>query len=42
MRRDGREGRRAAWFSVAGFVSILVNFYVVNLFFNSLHSYSGV
>ena len=38
----GWEGRRAAWFSVAGFVSILVNFYVVNLFFNSLHSYSGV
>ena len=38
----GWEGRRAAWFSVAGFVSILVNYYVVNLFFSSLHSYSGV
>ena len=38
----GWEGRRAAWFSVAGFISILVNYYVVNLFFSSLHSYSGV
>ncbi|PWD52442.1 c-type cytochrome biogenesis protein CcsB [Serinibacter arcticus] len=38
----GWEGRRAAWFSVAGFISILVNYYVVNLFVNSLHSYAGV
>ncbi|GMA32405.1 c-type cytochrome biogenesis protein CcsB [Litorihabitans aurantiacus] len=38
----GWEGRRAAWFSVAGFASILINYYVVNLFVNSLHSYSGV
>ncbi|TNU76748.1 c-type cytochrome biogenesis protein CcsB [Miniimonas arenae] len=38
----GWEGRRAAWFSIIGFVSILVNYYVVNFFFSSLHSYSGV
>lgn len=38
----GWEGRRAGWFSLAGFASILVNYYVVNLFVDSLHSYSGV
>lgn len=38
----GWEGRRAAWFSVAGFVAVLLNYYVINLFANSLHSYSGV
>lgn len=38
----GWEGRRAAWFSVAGFASILINYYVVNFFFTSLHTYSGV
>lgn len=38
----GWGGRRAAWFSLAGFGSILINFWVVNLFANSLHSYSGL
>ena len=38
----GGEGRRAAWFSVAGFIAVLLNYYVINLFANSLHSYSGV
>lgn len=38
----GWEGRKASWFSIIGFIATLVNFYGVNLFVNSLHSYSGL
>ncbi|RPF28003.1 c-type cytochrome biogenesis protein CcsB [Georgenia muralis] len=38
----GWEGRRAAYLSIAGFVAILGNYFLVNLVFNSLHSYSGI
>ncbi|WP_341360953.1 c-type cytochrome biogenesis protein CcsB [Georgenia sp. M64] len=38
----GWEGRRAAYLSIAGFVAILANYFLVNLVFNSLHSYSGI
>jgi cytochrome c-type biogenesis protein CcsB len=36
----GWKGRRAAWIAVAGFTSLLVNFYVVNTFVVSLHTYA--
>ncbi|WP_127132122.1 c-type cytochrome biogenesis protein CcsB [Georgenia sp. SYP-B2076] len=38
----GWEGRRAAYLSLFGFVCILGNYFVVNLLFNGLHSYSGI
>lgn len=38
----GWEGRRAAYLSIAGFAAILANYFLVNLVFNSLHSYSGL
>ena len=38
----GWGGRRAAWFVVVGFACVLANFTLVNLFFNGLHSYSGL
>lgn len=38
----GWEGRRAAWFSIAGFASIIINYWIINQFVNSLHSYSGI
>lgn len=33
---------RFAWFALAGFVALLANFYVVNIFFPGNHSYSGL
>ena len=38
----GWGGRRAAWFVVVGFACVIANFTLVNLFFNGLHSYSGL
>lgn len=38
----GWEGRRAAYLSLAGFGLILANYFVVNLFLNSRHAYSGL
>lgn len=38
----GWEGRRAAWFSIAGFASIIINYWIINQFADSLHSYSGL
>lgn len=34
--------RKATWLAIAGFVCVVVNYTVVNLFFVGLHSYSGV
>ncbi|MCL3862997.1 c-type cytochrome biogenesis protein CcsB [Actinotalea sp. K2] len=38
----GWSGRRAAWFVVAGYATVIFNFTGVNLFFLGLHSYSGL
>ncbi|MDT0309623.1 c-type cytochrome biogenesis protein CcsB [Streptomyces sp. DSM 44917] len=38
----GWKGRKAAYLAIAGFVCFLVNYYGVNIFFDSLHSYGGV
>ena len=38
----GWTGKRSAWLSIIGFVAILFNFTVVNLFFKGLHVYSGL
>jgi cytochrome c-type biogenesis protein CcsB len=38
----GWTGKRSAWLAVVGFVAILFNFTVVNLFFKGLHVYSGL
>ena len=38
----GWRGRRAAYIAIIGWVSFLINYFGVNLFVNSLHSYAGV
>jgi cytochrome c-type biogenesis protein CcsB len=38
----GWTGTRAAWLSIAGYLCVIFNFTVVNVFFNGLHSYSGL
>ena len=38
----GWRGNRASWIAIAGWVSFLINYYGVNFFANSLHSYAGV
>ncbi|GAA4418325.1 c-type cytochrome biogenesis protein CcsB [Georgenia halophila] len=38
----GWEGRRAAYLSIFGFACVLANYFLVNLVFNGLHSYSGL
>lgn len=39
---QGWSGRRAAWLSLAGFIAVIMNFTVVNVVFQGLHSYAGV
>ncbi|GAA1824707.1 c-type cytochrome biogenesis protein CcsB [Nesterenkonia flava] len=38
----GWTGNRAAWLSIAGFICIIINYAVVNVFFPGLHSYAGL
>jgi cytochrome c-type biogenesis protein CcsB len=38
----GWTGKRSAWLALVGFVAILFNFKIVNLFFKGLHVYSGL
>jgi len=38
----GWNGRRAAYLSIAGFVCLMVNYGVVNIFFPGNHSYAGI
>lgn len=38
----GWRGTRSAWLAIIGFVAVLFNFTVVNLFFHGLHAYSGL
>ncbi len=39
---SGWRGRRAAVIAMVGFVSLLITYYVVNLWISGLHSYAGV
>ena len=38
----GWRGNRASWIAIIGWSTFLANYFGVNLFINSLHSYSGV
>ncbi len=38
----GWRGSRASWIAILGWVSFLINYFGVNIFVNSLHSYSGM
>nr|WP_283774763.1 c-type cytochrome biogenesis protein CcsB [Brachybacterium equifaecis] len=38
----GFRGSKAAWFALAGFACVVINYTVVNLWINGLHSYSGL
>ncbi len=38
----GWRGSRSAWLAIIGFVAVLFNYTVVNLFFKGLHAYSGL
>ena len=38
----GWEPRKAMWIAIAAFVSVIINFAVVNVFFGGQHSYSGL
>jgi cytochrome c-type biogenesis protein CcsB len=38
----GWEPRKAMWIALAGYVCVLLNFTVVNLFFTGMHAYSGL
>lgn len=38
----GWSGRRSAWLALIGFLAILFNFTIVNLYFKGLHVYSGL
>ncbi len=38
----GWKGKRAAYFAVAAFSALIINYYVVNTFIVGLHSYAGV
>ena len=39
---QGWKGNRASWIAIAGLVAFLINYFGVNFFVNSLHSYAGV
>ncbi|WAP52394.1 c-type cytochrome biogenesis protein CcsB [Arthrobacter sp. ATA002] len=38
----GWTGTRAAWLSIVGYLCVIFNFTIVNIYFSGLHSYSGV
>ena len=38
----GWEPRKAMWIAIAGFVTVVLNFAVVNVYFVGQHSYSGL
>jgi cytochrome c-type biogenesis protein CcsB len=38
----GWKGRRAAYLAIAGFASLMVTYYAVNIWISGLHSYAGV
>jgi ABC-type transport system involved in cytochrome c biogenesis permease subunit len=38
----GWRGNRASWIAIAGWAAFMINYFGVNFFANSLHSYSGM
>jgi cytochrome c-type biogenesis protein CcsB len=38
----GWRGARSAWLAIIGFVAVIFNFTIVNMFFEGLHAYSGL
>lgn len=38
----GWRGDRASWVAIAGWAAFIINYFGVNIFINSLHSYAGV
>ncbi|GGO66744.1 c-type cytochrome biogenesis protein CcsB [Microbacterium nanhaiense] len=38
----GWRGTRSAWLAIVGFIAVLFNFTIVNMFFDGLHSYAGL
>jgi cytochrome c-type biogenesis protein CcsB len=38
----GWRGNRASWIAIAGWLAFLINYFGVNIFVNSLHSYAGM
>jgi len=38
----GWRGSRSAWLAIIGFVAVMFNFTIVNLFFKGLHAYTGL
>ncbi|GAA3919796.1 c-type cytochrome biogenesis protein CcsB [Microbacterium invictum] len=38
----GWRGTRSAWLAIVGFLTVLFNFSIVNVFFKGLHAYSGL
>ena len=38
----GWRGSRASWIAIAGWAAFLINYFGVNIFVNSLHSYAGM
>jgi cytochrome c-type biogenesis protein CcsB len=38
----GWRGNRASWIAILGLVTFLINYFGVNIFVNSLHSYGGL
>ncbi len=38
----GWTGTRAAWLSIVGYLCVVFNFSIVNIYFSGLHSYAGV
>lgn len=38
----GWTGTRAAWLSIVGYLCVVFNFTIVNMYFSGLHSYAGV
>jgi cytochrome c-type biogenesis protein CcsB len=38
----GWRGSRSAWLAIIGFVAVMFNFSIVNIFFKGLHAYSGL
>ncbi|MGO1627667.1 MULTISPECIES: c-type cytochrome biogenesis protein CcsB [unclassified Microbacterium] len=38
----GWRGTRSAWLAIVGFVAVIFNFTIVNMYFDGLHAYSGL